>query len=456
MAKLVSTNPADDSVIGEVEVSTDKEITEAVAKARDGFPKWRETPLAERIGIFKQLRNLLEKNVEELAALESREIGKPIRESLVSCRGNVKRIEWHIEHAPRLLALQVLEETDEHHTEIVREPYGVVAAIVPWNFPVSNFFIPALPALLSGNTLILKHSEECPIVSKRLAEIADEAGFPKGVCQVLFGGREVGERLLNESVQFVYFTGSTRAGKEIFKKTAEKFIPSVLEMGGSSPGIILDDVDIDAAARSAYNERFRNCGQVCTALKRLFIHEKIFKTVIERLREYAEKEIIGDPLDPKTTLGPLVAKRQLELLETQVADAKEKRAQILTGGSRPEGMRGSFYLPTLITDVTSAMRVMQEEVFGPVLPIVPFSNDEEAVRLANDTPYGLGAFVYGTDISRAERIASQLQAGEVHINSAQKGRYAPIGGYKNSGIGRADGAFGYQAMTQMKTIARPR
>jgi len=335
----------------------------------------------------------------------------------------------------------VLDETNEQKNILHYEPYGVAAVIVPWNYPSSNFFISCTQLLLAGNVVVFKHSEETPLTGQLLAEIMQEAGFPEGVFNIVHGGGKVGDFLTSQDIDLIHFTGSTNVGHHLYKKAADKFIPAILEMGGSSPGVIFEDADLDASCDNACIERFANCGQICCALKRLIVHEDIFDEVVALMKAKVEAMKIGDPLDSTTQVGPLVAKRQLDLLVEQVADAKAKGATIVTGGEVVTDMDGAYFQPTIITNITPDMRVVSEEIFGPVLPIVSFKTDAEAVELANKTIYGL------------RKIVAQIDAGQISINGASYfSENSPFGGYKMSGMGRNDGALGFYEVTQKKVV----
>jgi len=369
-------------------------------------------------------------------------MGKPIKSSIGEMENGASWLSWHIEHAPKFLKRRVLDVHDTYQTELHFEPYGVVVAIAPWNFPTHQFFLAVMQQLLAGNTVVFKHSEECPLTSELLAEMMYEA-LPYGVFRTLYGDGAVGQQLVEQDVNLIHFTGSSKVGQLIYKQAAAKFIPAVLEMGGSSPGIIFENADLTATCLSVYSERFDNCGQVCCAIKRLIVHESIHDSVVEQLKQQIESQTIGDPLDEKITVGPLVAQRQLDLIEEQVEDARKKGATIVTGGERPQKLNGAFYKPTLITNTTSDMRVVDEETFGPLLPMITFSTEDEAIKIANDTPYGLSAFLYTNNAEQADRVAKALEAGQVSINGASYfSNHAPFGGYKKSGIGRGDGEYG--------------
>lgn len=456
--ELISTDPGHGyEEVGRIKISTKEEIKDAVAKARGAYPMWRALSVKERAEYFRKFLALHRKCGKELAELMTREMGKPITESLREVDVRAVMLERDVDRAEKVLAPKVLDEFETYRTELHLEPFGVCASIAPWNFPTSQFFIGVGQPLLSGNTVVFKHSEECPLSSKFLADLMDEAGFPDGVFTCLYGAGDVGKTLMEQDIDLISFTGSSKVGEMLYKIAAEKFIPAVLEMGGSSPAVVFEDVDIKKTAASIFGERFGNCGQICAALKRLYVHESILDELVAELKTLAEAQTVGDPLDAKTTVGPLVAERQLDLLETQVDDARKKGATIVTGGKQPDGLSGAYFLPTILTNVTPGMRVVSEEVFGPVLPVMSFKDEKEAIAIANSLPYGLSAFVYSKDAKRADRVASALESGQVSINGfSYFSPNAPFGGYKRSGIGRMRGNIGFYYVTQEKVIARPK
>jgi len=457
MTKLISTNPSRNyEKVGSVTISSLAEIKQKVVAARKAAPRWKSLPLIKRLAYFSKLRVVYRRHSQEMAELVSREMGKSIGESAADVTGDLENISNKIELAQQYLAPVILDKTKTMKNVLYFEPHGVVAAIVPWNFPSSNFFITCLPILMSGNTVVFKHSEECPLVGKLFEKILREAGFPEGVFAVVHGDGKVGDMLTDQAIDAIHFTGSSKIGEFLYQKAAKKFIPVVLEMGGSSPGIIFADADLDTACKQTFVERFGNCGQVCNALKRLFVHKSIFAEVVERMKIMAENMRVGDALDYSTQCGPLVAKRQQKLLQEQVQDAVDKGAKVVAGGSVPKGLQGAYYLPTILTKVTPKMRVMSEEVFGPVLPITPFTTEAEAIMLANNTIYGLSAYVYGGNITQLKVVAAQIEAGQISINGQSFfSKHAPFGGYKKSGLGRNDGYFGFDAATQKKVVAEP-
>ncbi|MEK6868786.1 MAG: aldehyde dehydrogenase family protein, partial [Nanoarchaeota archaeon] len=279
--------------------------------------------------------------------------------------------------------------------------------------------------------------------------------LPKGVFSEVYGAGDIGSKLLHQDIDLSWFTGSSKIGKEIYKIGAGKFIKVILEMGGSNPGIMFKDADIGKFIDKLYMKRFVACGQSCDGLKRLIVEEPIFNEVVEKLKNKIESKIVGDPDNEETDIGSLVAKRQLDLLDEQVKDAINKGAKIVTGGKKPSNLKGAYYIPTILTNITKDMRVWNEEVFGPVLVIVPFKHEDEAIALANDTKYGLGALVFTNDKKRAERVASKIEAGTIEINSAIHWITCnPFGGYKESGMGREHGILGFQELCQIKLISK--
>ncbi len=455
---ITSTNPAKGyEEIGSLQATSKEELEEAVVNARAAFSEWRDLGVEERKRFFDRFLEIYKTNIDTIAELQTKEIGK----SLESSRGEVVSvISWlenQLKIAPDALAPVVTDSYEDYNITVHREPYGVVGSVAPWNYPTFQFALAVFPQLIAGNTVVFKHSEECVLTSKLLADIMREAEFPPGVFTMIYGNSEEGQRLMESNIDLIHFTGSTKVGKTLYKVAAEKFVPAVLEMGGSSPGIIFEDANLEKACVSVFNERNSNCGQVCSALKRLFVHSSKFDEVVSRLKTIYEKQTIGDPLDPNTTMGPLVAERQLAQLERQVKDAVEKGAVVVCGGKRPEGLDGAYYEPTILINIKDDMVVLHEEVFGPVLPIIQFETEEEVIRMANETEYGLSGFVYTGDIARGERIAQQLQVGQVSINGELFfGENTPFGGYKKSGIGRGDGKLGYMYVTQTKVVAKPK
>jgi acyl-CoA reductase-like NAD-dependent aldehyde dehydrogenase len=454
-AKLISTNTSRNfQVVGEVEASTRDQVQEAVAQARGAQPQWAALSVADRcrrVGSF--VKNARDR-AEEIALLIATETGRPISSARDNVSSGIDYFDSYLGMAEKALEPHITLETYTEVHRVVREPWGVVAAICPWNYPFLNVAWQCGQALLSGNSVVYKNSEENPLFSQLLAELISDSEIPSGVFNVVFGDGQVGEWLARSDVNLISFTGSTTTGRKLAKIAGEKFIPFVAELGGSAPLIVFPDVDDTESAEFIVARRFKNAGQACDAVKRLIVHERLYATFVEALDKAISTKKVGDALDDDTVIGPLISKQQRELIEAQVQDARDKGAKVVTGGRRPAGLNGAYYEPTLLTFVTTDMRVWQEETFGPVLPMVAFKDEDEAIALANDTVYGLGAHVLTDDKNRFRRVAAQIQSGMVAHNQIS---YAhpenPFGGYKQSGMGRTNGQSGFHEMTQIKLIS---
>ncbi|MBI2641745.1 aldehyde dehydrogenase family protein [Candidatus Roizmanbacteria bacterium] len=455
MGILISTNPAKNyEVIGSVNVSSAKEIKEKIAAAQKAKPLWKELGVKKRVQTLRPLYNELLKRKKEIALLTTREIGTPINNVLADLAWDQTYFKWFLDNGEIYLSDEITYKDGKQTHKIVYEPTGVAVVIVPWNFPWANFLWGVIPNLIAGNTVVFKHSEECPLSGKLFEEMMNRLGLLKGVFSEIYGDGRVGDQLVQENIELIWFTGSSKIGKHLYEIAGKKFIKAVLEMGGSNPAIVFEDVNIEKVVNKIYTKRFQNCGQACDALKRLLVHKSLFHEVSQKLKKIAESVIVGDPEDEKTQMGPLVAKRQLDLLESQVDDAVQKGARVITGGKRPKNLKGAYYPPTILTNIKKGMKVWKEEVFGPVLIIVPFETEKEAITLANDTKYGLGAYIFSQDKKRTERVASKLNAGAIDINMADHWLACnPFGGYKESGMGREHGAIGFRELCQVKVVA---
>jgi len=454
MNKLISQNPANYELIREVNSSTREEITLKVKSANHAKAEWKNLGLEKRIRLLRNVAANLKKEKDKLAHLATKEMGMPISQSYADIQDAIDFFSWYLDNAPKFISPEIVFEDDKTIHKVFYEPTGVAAVITPWNFPTSNFVWGAGQNLVVGNTVVYKTSEQCPLFGKMLEEIINSSGLPKGVFSEVYGDGEAGDFLVHQDINLICFTGSTKVGKHLYKVAAEKFIKAVCELGGSAPGIVFKDANLDVAIEAIYSNRFTNCGQMCDALKRLIVHESIFGEVVERLKKKLETVKIGDPENKATDIGPLVSKEQLKLLEEQVKDALAKGAKVVIGAKRPDNLQGAFYEPTILTNITRDMRVWQEEVFGPVLPIVTFNTNDEAVKMANDTKYGLGSYLYTQDKKKALETSSQIEAGMVSINSASYIQpCSPFGGYKDSGIGREHGKFGFADLVQVKVVA---
>lgn len=455
MNKLVSTNPANNySTVGKVTISDLSEISEKVRKAKDAKMAWKELGVKKRVELLRPICAEFAKRGEELAQLITKETGKPITQSHNEIKGYVEDFEWFLKNAESSLADEITYEDKNSIHKIVYEPFGVAGVITPWNFPFGMAIWGIIPNLLAGNTVVFKISEECPLVGKLMEEVFLNHKLPKGVFAEVYGAGETGRQLSENDINLIWFTGSTKVGKSLYKTAADKFIKVVLEMGGSTPCIIFEDADITKATEVIYASRFQNCGQVCNAVKRLIVHKSVADRTILQLKKLIESKRVGNPEDEKTDIGSLVAKRQLDLLKEQVDDALSKGAKVLVQLLVPNNLRGAFYPPTVLGNITRDMRVWKEEVFGPVLSLITFQTEQEAIKLANDTVYGLGSKVFSKDMTRALRVASRIEAGTVEINGASRWLSCnPFGGYKNSGMGREHGVIGFRELCQIKVIS---
>lgn len=453
--KLVSYNPADNSMLGEVLITTPDEITQRVAQAHAAKQHWKMLGVKKRIAILSPLFHMFKERQAELVSLTIKEMGKTYNETMGDFISDFEYFQEFLTQGPTYIEDEITVKNGTTLHRIVYEPRGVTACIVPWNFPFANFVWSVIPNLIVGNTVIFKHSEECPLFGKVVAEVMSALpDLPPGVFSEVYGGSEVGMLLAQAHINMIWFTGSSAVGRKLFNIAGQKQIKAVLEMGGSNPAIVFDDINIDEIIPKIYRGRFTNCGQVCDAIKRLLVHESIYDELVKKMTDHVQQIKVGDPTQTDTQLGPLAAMRQVELLENQVADAMQLGAQIVTGGKRPQDFVGAYYLPTIVTNIKKTMRIWQEEVFGPVLPIVPFSTEEEAIALANDTIYGLGSTIFTNDVNRARRIATQLEAGFVDINDGSHWQQCnPFGGYKHSGMGCEHGRLGFQELCQFKVIA---
>lgn len=455
MQKLKSINPSNYKVLGEVNISNLQEIKDKVKLARSVQKKWRGLEIAKKIQYLRKAIDDFKSQKSEFTLLESQEMGIPINETVIDFDATLDYVNWYFDNAEKYLSPETTFEDDKEIHQVFYEPIGVSAVIIPWNFPFANFVWGALQSLIAGNTIVLKHSEEVPLCGKFIEDIFSHH-LPKGVFNEVYGDGEIGKLLVQQDINMIAFTGSTKTGKFLYETAGKKFIKAVMELGGSAPGIIFDDADIDLSIGSVCGLRLLNAGQCCDGLKRLIVQENIFDEVVEKVVSSFSAKKIGNAEEKSTEIGPLVAKRQLDLLVSQVEDAKSKGAKVVSGGNSLEAkMGGAFFEPTVLIDITDGMRVWKEEVFGPVLPIVKFKTEQEAIELANQTVYGLGSYVFTKNRERADRVASAIETGMVSVNGTNYIMpFNPFGGYKNSGLGREHGKYGFHEVTQIKIVAK--
>lgn len=456
MSKLISLSP-DNTIgkLGEIEITTESEGKESVSNARNSFKQWSRFSVEERKQYLEKIYEVFESNREELATLESKEMGMPIIESRIDVDSGLNYFRWYLDNTEKYISPEVSFENESEIHTVYYESIGVAAVIMPWNFPFANLIWGCIPNLIVGNTVVFKHSEEVPMVCKKYEELISSTDLPNGVLNFIYGDGKVGDILVHQDIELICFTGSTKTGQYLYKVAAEKMIKVVLELGGSAPGVVFEDADLNTVVETVFLNRFGNCGQICDGLKRVIIHESLADDFISKLKEKLETIKVGNQLEEDTNIGPLVAQRQVELLEEQVKDAIEKGAEVVIGGKKPEDLDGSYYLPTILRNVSKDMRVWNEEVFGPVIPVITFKTYEEALELANDTQYGLGSYVFTKDKELAEKVARDIKTGMVSINGAF---YVipqdPFGGCKMSGIGREHGKWGLRELTEVKVVAK--
>lgn len=450
--KIKSYNPANNELLGEVEQTNLSDIKEIVIKSKKAFDTWGFITLKERITYIQQLCDVIKSKKRQFAELITNEMGMPISESLYDIDSGLEHIEWYINNAEKIIGNKITYEDDKEIDKIIFEPKGVVAVIIAWNFPFSSFVWQAVTNLIVGNTVIIKHSELVPLCSQFIYNMVSSV-LPKNVYNVVYGAGEVGKNLVEQDIDLICFTGSTKTGQSLYKLAGEKFIEAVMECGGSAPGIIFEDADIDDVIEAMYINKFANSGQICDGQKRLIVHTSKMEEVCDKFKKCIESKHIGDPLNEQTEIGPLVSKKQLEKLENQVADAVEKGAKIICGGRRSEDTNGNYYLPTILINITKDMKIYTEEVFGPVIPIITFNTIEEAIMTANDTQYGLGGYIYTKDRKKFDTVVKQLKTGMIAWNNLYYLRPCnPFGGYKKSGIGRNNSEFGIKELCNIKVV----
>ncbi len=455
-----SINPATDAVLREFECASDSEVQAAVTRARSAQLAWAEIGVRKRIAVVREFqRRLLEKK-SEIAEAITEEAGKPVAEALTTeVLVVLDAARFLIDNAYRLLADEPMPHgnlaTKLKRGRLVREPHGVVGIISPWNYPFSIPATETLAALVAGNAVVLKPSEFTSLVALQLASLLHGAGIPSNVFQVMVGDGATGAALLHSPIDKLVFTGSVATGKRIAAAAAERLLPVVLELGGKDPLIVLEDADVDVASSAAVWGAFVNVGQACLSMERCYVHRSLYEPFVLACAEKAGRLRIGNGMDPNTDVGPMIRERQLQIVESQVEDAKARGARVLAGGKRLPELGVNFYAPTVLMDVSQTMRIMREETFGPVLPVMPFDSDDEAVRLANDSEYGLAASVWTRDSARGESIARRIHTGTVMVNdviSCFGISEAPHGGMKASGLGRTHGRFGLEEMVRLKYL----
>ena len=458
--KVMPVNPATGEILRELDCADEAQVEAAVARARAAQESWSQLGVKYRVGVLRELQAKLHAAKSDIAAAITREAGKPLAEALVTeVLVVLDAARFLIDNAGRLLRDEPMPHgslaTKLKRGRLLREPHGVIGIISPWNYPFSIPATETLAALVAGNAVVLKPSELTPLIALELAQLLQRAGVSPSVFQVVIGQGPTGAALLRSEIDKLVFTGSVRTGKRIAAAAAERLLPVVLELGGKDPMLVLEDADVDVASSAAVWGAFVNAGQACLSVERCYVHRSLYESFAKVCAAKAKQLRVGDGMDSNTDIGPMIHEAQVEIVEAHVEDARACGARVLSGGARLSQLGRNFYAPTVIADVTHEMRIMHEETFGPVLPIMAFDDDDEAVRLANDSEYGLAASVWTCNAKRGEGLARRIHAGTVMVNdviSCFGISEAPHGGVKASGIGRTHGRSGLDEMVRLKYL----
>jgi succinate-semialdehyde dehydrogenase/glutarate-semialdehyde dehydrogenase/succinyl-CoA reductase len=450
LSQIATVNPATGEEIAKYSTMDKNQVFELVGKAKRAYPEWKKDYEKRRSYIYN-LVEYLKKNKVELAKVATSEMGKPLKESIGEVEKCAWALEFYADHGDSFLTDEVLN-TDARKSFLTFEPLGVIGSIMPWNFPYWQALRFAAPCLMAGNVIVMKPSRVTMQSGIEIEKAFTESGIPDGIFQTVVGSVESANHLIDSDVNAVTFTGSTNAGAKVGERAASHLKKCVLELGGSDPFIVLDDAIIEKAAEGAVKGRFINCGQSCVASKRFFVGKNIADDFIELFIKKASQLRIGDPMSIETDIGPLSSKEGLETISGIVEDAKEKGAEILLGGSENEG-KGFFYKPTVLTNVKPNMRIANEETFGPVAPITIVENESEAVKLANESEFGLGASIWTKDLAKADKMSRRIESGIVSVNNVViSDPRIPFGGIKHSGFGRELSRYGMLEFVNLKSV----
>ncbi len=447
-------NPADGSILGTVPAMGKDDTRRAIAAADAAWPAWRAMTGKERAVIMRKWFDLMMQNQEDLAVLMTREQGKPLAESRGEIAYAASFIEWFAEEAKRVYGDVIPHPLHGKRIIVLKQPIGVVASITPWNFPAAMITRKCGPALAAGCTVVCKPASQTPYTALALAELAERAGIPKGVFNVITGpASEIGAELTsNPTVRKLGFTGSTEVGKQLMAQCAGTVKKVSFELGGNAPFIVFDDADLEAAVAGAMASKYRNTGQTCVCANRFLVQDGVYDAFAQRLADAVGKLKVGSGLTEGVQQGPLIDMRALEKVEFHIADATQKGARVVAGGSR-HALGGTFFEPTVLANVTADMAVANEETFGPVAPLFRFRDEGEAIEMANDTAFGLAAYFYSRDVGRVWRVAEALEHGIIGINEGIiSNEVAPFGGMKESGIGREGSKYGMDEFLEIKYL----
>lgn len=451
-------NPATGEELATITRNSEEEINLALQNGHDAFQSWKKTNAHERSRLLKKWSQLIQENKQDIAVVMTKENGKPLAESLGEVDYATSYIDWYAEEAKRLYGRTVPTHADGKRLLVSKHPIGLVAAITPWNFPAAMMTRKAAPALAAGCTFIVKPAEETPLTTIRLTELAHEAGIPTDVIQCVNGrGRVVG-KLFTDSplVKKITFTGSTPVGKSLIKASADTVKSVTMELGGHAPVIVAKDADIDLAVEQAIVSKFRNAGQTCVCANRLIVHESIAEDFSTKFAERAKQLVVGNGLDENTDIGPVINERSYQKIVQQIDDAVSKGAKVLTGATYDvdEAKKSFFVHPTVLANVTTEMEIMHEETFGPVAPITTFTELDEAIKIANNTPYGLAAYFFTNDYRTGNYLHDHLDYGIIGWNDgAPSAAHIPFGGMKESGLGREGGSEGIEPYLETKYLS---
>jgi succinate-semialdehyde dehydrogenase/glutarate-semialdehyde dehydrogenase len=448
------TNPATGEVLGTIPNMGAAETRRAIEAANAAWAGWRKKTAKERANILRKLFNLMMENQEDLAILMTAEQGKPLAESKGEIAYAASFIEWFAEEGKRTYGDVIPAHQADKRIVVTKEPVGVVAAITPWNFPSAMITRKAGPALAAGCPIVLKPATQTPFSALALGELAHRAGVPAGIFNIVTGSATQigGEMTSNPLVRKLTFTGSTEIGKILLEQCAKSVKKTSMELGGNAPFIVFDDADLDAAVEGAIMSKYRNTGQTCVCANRILVQDSVYDAFAAKLTAAVAKLKVGDGLKGETQQGPLIDMKAVEKVEQHIADAVKKGAKIAAGGKR-HALGQSFFEPTILVNVTTEMAVAREETFGPVAPLFRFKTEDEAVKLANDTEFGLAAYFYARDLGRVWRVAEQIESGIIGINTGIiSTEVAPFGGVKESGIGREGSKYGIEDYLEIKYL----
>jgi succinate-semialdehyde dehydrogenase/glutarate-semialdehyde dehydrogenase len=448
------TDPATGGVIGTVPNMGAAETRRAIEAANAAWPAWRAKTGKERAAILRKWYELMMANQDDLGMLLTAEQGKPLAEAKGEIAYGASFIEWFAEEAKRVYGDTIPGHQPDKRIVVLKEPVGVCAAITPWNFPNAMITRKAGPALAAGCTMVVKPATATPFSALAIAELAERAGVPKGVFSVVTGSASAigGEMTGNPLVRKITFTGSTEIGKVLMEQSAKTVKKTSMELGGNAPFIVFDDADLDAAADGAIASKYRNAGQTCVCANRLLVQDKVYDAFAKKLSERVAKLKVGNGMEADVTTGPLIDAAAVAKVEEHIEDAVQKGAKVLTGGKR-HSLGGLFFEPTILANVTPEMKVAREETFGPVAPLFRFKEEAEAIRMANDTEFGLAAYFYARDMGRVWRVSEGLEYGIVGMNTGLiSTEVAPFGGMKESGIGREGSMYGIEEFLEIKYV----